>query len=225
LTDRLEALLGMLTLLMRVVLVADNLEGFSEDESAALRLAAFLGTLRQSVERLDVILSLNQDIWQNAFVPRLSNGFADRLTEVVIELKPLAEDEMVALLEARVPGLGKRVLAQVDRAQAGTHARGLIRAAGVAWLRASAMDAPATGVAPPSTPQAVLSTPAIYENSPFEIAVESDPPAMPAIVLEDPAAVATLPPTESSPPSTVPDKDRVDGLLRQFLERYGQSNG
>ena len=34
---RLEALLGMLTLVMRVVLVADDLEGFSADETAALR--------------------------------------------------------------------------------------------------------------------------------------------------------------------------------------------
>ncbi len=104
LMERLEALLGMLALLMRVVLVADNLEGFSSDETAALRLAAFLGALRQSVERLDVILSLNQDIWQSAFVPRLSGGLTDRLSEVVIELNPLTEEEMLALLESRVPG-------------------------------------------------------------------------------------------------------------------------
>lgn len=140
LTERLVALLGLLALLMRVVLVADDLEGFSTDESAALRLAAFLGSLRQSVERLDVILSLNQDIWESAFVPRLSGGLADRLSEVVIELNPLSEDEMVALLESRVPGLGARVLAHVDRDEAGTHARGLVRAAGVAWLRATATD-------------------------------------------------------------------------------------
>ncbi len=143
LMERLEALLGMLSQLMRVVLVADDLEGFSTDETAALRLAAFLGALRQSGERLDVILSLNQDIWQSAFAPRLSNGLADRLSEVVIELKPLAEEEMVALLESRVPGLGTRVLDRVDRVSAGTHARGLLRAAGVAWLRASAMDSTA----------------------------------------------------------------------------------
>src|SRR5690606_1348298 len=45
--ERLAALLGLLSLLMRVVLVADELEGFSADEGAALRLAAFLATLRQ----------------------------------------------------------------------------------------------------------------------------------------------------------------------------------
>lgn len=137
---RLEGLLGLLTLLMRVVLVADDLEGFSTDETAALRLAAFLGSLRQSVERLDVILSLNQDIWQSAFLPRLSGGLSDRLSEVVVELEPLTEAEMTALLDSRVPGLGSRVLEHLDLSSAGTHARGLIRAAGLAWLKATAMD-------------------------------------------------------------------------------------
>lgn len=139
---RLEALLGMLSQLVRVVLVADELEGFSSDEPAALKLATFLACLRHSVQRLDVILSLNQDTWEKAFLPRLSDGLADRLSEVVVEIAPLTEDEMVALLESRVPGMGASVLSRLDRSTAGTHARGLIRAAGIAWLKASAMDAP-----------------------------------------------------------------------------------
>ncbi len=174
--ERLEALLGLISLLMRVVLVADELEGFSSDETAALRLAAFLGSLRQSVERLDVILSLNQDIWESAFVPRLSDGLADRLSEVVVELTPLTDDEMVALLESRVPGLGERVLARVDRAAAGTHARGLIRAAGVAWLKASAMDSKSTAPALPAS-AAVVSP-----SEPPRVGVEPAPEPAPVSV-------------------------------------------
>lgn len=185
--ERLEALLGMLAQLMRVVLVADDLEGFSSDESAALRLAAFIGSLRQSVERLDVILSLNQDIWESAFVPRLSGGLTDRLSEVVIELEPLSEDEMIALLESRVPGLGARVMGRVDRAEAGTHARGLIRAAGVAWLRASAMDAKSSA---PTTP---VVAPVSLVSPPKEVA-RPDPPAAPAVV-EKPVDVPVIPET------------------------------
>ncbi len=179
--ERLEALLGLLTLLMRVVLVADDLEGFSTDETAALRLAAFLGSLRQSVERLDVILSLNQDIWQNAFVPRLSGGLADRLSEVVVELEPLTEKEMAALLDSRVPGLGRRVLDRIDVPAAGTHARGLIRAAGMAWLKATAMDsAPAALVSPALIP------------SPLVTAVEAAPPSPQALVPPVEPAVAPV---------------------------------
>ncbi|MFT4176165.1 MAG: hypothetical protein QM627_05875 [Luteolibacter sp.] len=131
--ERLAALLGLLTSLVRVVLVADDLEGFSADETAALRLAAFLGSLRQSVERLDVILSLNQDIWDSAFKPRLSGGLADRLSEVVVPLEPLTEEEMVALIDSRTPGKGREILGKIDLGEAGTHSRGIIRAAAAVW--------------------------------------------------------------------------------------------
>ncbi len=204
--ERLEALLGMLAQLMRVVLVADDLEGFSTDETAALRLAAFLGSLRQSVERLDVILSLNQDIWESAFIPRLSGGLADRLSEVVVELSPLTEEEMVSLLESRVPGLGSRVLAKVDRESAGTHARGLIRAAGVAWLRATAMDTqPVVAVAPAQAVPAVFApapvtlelSPAVQAPSAVEAAIAKAtmeiPAEAPASVSPFEAAVAPVP--------------------------------
>jgi hypothetical protein len=207
LTERLEALLGLLSLLMRVVLVADDLEGFSTDETAALRLAAFLGGLRQSVERLDVILSLNQDVWENAFVPKLSGGLADRLSEVVVELTPLTDDEMVALLESRVPGLGERVLARVDRAAAGTHARGLIRAAGIAWLKASAMDsqAAAPAAAAPVMIPPPAEVPVVFEPAPEVVPVLQpatiDPVSPPPFVPADPAPDPVPPPFV--PPATV----------------------
>ncbi|MEO7101257.1 MAG: hypothetical protein ABI162_18035 [Luteolibacter sp.] len=233
--ERLEALLGLLSLLMRVVLVADDLEGFSADETAALRLASFLGSLRQSVERLDVILSLNQDIWQSAFLPRLSGGLADRLSEVVIELNPLSESEMVALLESRVPGLGSRVLEKIDVSETGTHARGLIRAAGMAWLKATATDsapsspavaAPAVEI--PTVPApAEAPTPAAQESerspseAPAAVASAADEPvswpapefspAPPAEVTAEPVAPAesTPPPLDSpiqvTPPVFIPE--------------------
>jgi hypothetical protein len=135
--ERLAALLGLVALLGRVVLVADDLEVFSMDDGAALRLAGFLGTLRQAVEQLDVVISLNDDIWRSAFLPRLCDGLADRLSEVVIDLEPLGQDEMVALLDSRVPGLGARVLQYLDPVESGKHARGVMRAAAEVWERAA----------------------------------------------------------------------------------------
>lgn len=208
--ERLESLLGLLTLLMRVVLVADDLEGFSSDESAALRLAAFLGSLRQSVERLDVILSLNQDIWQSAFLPRLSGGLADRLSEVVVELEPLTQAEMAALLDSRVPGLGSRVLERIDLGEAGTHARGLIRAAGMAWLRATAMDsAPAAIAAPPAPP--VFTPPPVVEKPLPQVppaAPEPEPAPEPEFIPEPPAstfAPEPMPQDEPAPAWPAPE--------------------
>jgi hypothetical protein len=198
--ERLEALLGMIAQLMRVVLVADDLEGFSTDETAALRLAAFLGSLRQSVERLDVILSLNQDIWESAFMPRLSGGLADRLSELVVELSPLTEEEMVSLLESRVPGLGAGVLAKVDREAAGTHARGLIRAAGLAWLRATAMDSkPVVHAVPAEAVPAVFIPPPVeLELSPAVQVPSAVEAAIARAAAEIPAEVPpVLPPVEA----------------------------
>ncbi len=227
---RLEGLLGLLTLLMRVVLVADDLEGFSTDETAAHRLAAFLGSLRQSVERLDVVLSLNQDIWQRAFLPRLSGGLADRLSEVVVELEPLTEAEMTALLDSRVPGLGGQMLGRIDVSSAGTHARGLIRAAGLAWLKATATDStPAAPVVPVAAPPPVEPIP-VAEPSPLP-----GPSAASEPVLERPIALAAaqderetpLEPEEQKeepPPSKLANSDRVEDLLRQFRERYGHGS-
>ncbi len=192
--ERLEALLGLTSLLMRVVLVADDLEGFSADESAALKLAAFLGSLRQSVERLDVILSVNQDIWESAFLPRLSGGLTDRLSEVVIELKPLTHEEMAALLDSRVPGLGSRVLERIDPGEAGTHARGLIRAAGMAWLKATAQDAaqpaantPVAAVAPVGA--VAESAPAVAVAPVMEAPPQSPEPTEPEPVEPEPVEV------------------------------------
>jgi hypothetical protein len=185
--ERLEALLGLLTLQVRVVLVADDLEGFSTDETAALRLAAFLGALRHSVERVDVILSLNQDIWQSAFTPRLSGGLADRLSEVVVELEPLKEAEMAALLDSRAPGLGNQLLGKIDIGKSGTHARGLIRAAGMAWLKATATDSspaeplapfhsPLPAMAPPASPAVPKPAPEVPILAPiFEAALHKEP--------------------------------------------------
>lgn len=133
--ERLVALLGLLSLLVRVVLVADDLEGFSADETAALKFSAFVTGVRQAADRVDVVLSLNKDVWENAFLPRLSGGLADRLSEVLIELEPLTDADIVALFDSRAPGLGEKVFERVDAGE--RHPRALIRAAGVAWLKAA----------------------------------------------------------------------------------------
>lgn len=127
--QRLVSLLGLMGTMLRVVLVADELEGFSSDESAALGFASFVGALRQSVDRLEIILSINQDVWESAFLPRLSGGLADRLSEVTVDLEPLDREGMIALIESRAPGRGEEILAKLDPDFIPSHARGLVKEA------------------------------------------------------------------------------------------------
>jgi hypothetical protein len=137
---RLIALLELLTLLTRIVLVADEVESFSRNQTAAMNFSSFLSSLRQAVSRLELIVSLNRDVWETAFEPNLSGGLVDRLTEVVIDLKPLTEAEMVALLDSRVPGAGTQILAKIDPVSPQSYARALIQAAGKAWQEADPLE-------------------------------------------------------------------------------------
>jgi len=186
------------------------LEGFSADETAALRFAAFLGSLRQSVERLDVILSLNQDIWESAFVPRLSGGLADRLSEVVIELEPLKEEEMVALLESRVPGMGRDILDKIQLSNAGTHSRGLIRAAAVTWDSPAAFPPPVPVVTPVFVSSVERVAPAVQEVAG---PIDTPPAVVPVSIAEAaptafslPESPVFTPPAESALTFTLPER-------------------
>lgn len=199
LMERLQALVGLLSLLVRVVLVADELEGFSADPSAALRFTAFAGALRQSAERVEVLVSLNDDIWKTAFVPKLSDGLLDRLSEVVVELKPLGESEVVALIESRAPGKGTEIAATLDKSSVGTHARGILKAAGrsvadglkPAPVPAAPVEAVEKSVPEPA-PEPVI-PPAIVEIPQPVIAPEPTTPiqaALPEPTLAVPSAIA-----------------------------------
>ncbi len=137
---RLIALLELLTLLTRIVLVADDVESFSRNQTAAMSFSSFLSSLRQAVSRLELIVSLNRDIWETAFEPNLSGGLIDRLTEVIIDLHPLTETEMVALLDSRVPGMGTQILAKIDPTSPPSYARALIQAAGKTWQEADPLE-------------------------------------------------------------------------------------
>jgi len=219
--ERLVALLGLLSSLLRVVLVADELEGFSLDESAALRFASFIGSLRQSVDRADVILSVNQDVWENAFLPRLSGGLADRLSEVCVEIGPLDRKGMIAVIESRAPGQGERIVASLGA----TYARGLIREAAEAWGRKEEAESPS--VAPPQ-PEAPAFSPPV-DSAPTPVAFEPTAPA----AFEPPAPVAPEPaaqPSFESAPSVPVDAptnfspEAAIAAFKSFPEPFGTTS-
>lgn len=210
--SRLEALLGLMALGKRVVLIADDLEGFSSDQGEALKLASLVVALRQSVPRLDVLISLNQDVWEGVFVPCLSDGLADRLSERLVELQPLAADDMLALLESRVPGQGEDLLARIDRSKAGTHARGLIREAGRVWSAESTGSGQSTASEAPLKPMRVESAAAVEEQEAPEVWADST--ASPA-----PASDSPEPKEE---PLNSKERVEVEQLLKKFRERFGR---
>ncbi len=131
--DRLTTLLKLLSRLSRIVLVADELEGMSANEVAALRLAAFVTALRHSAERVDFIISVNDDVWENAFVPRLSGGLQDRLSESVVRLSPLTPEQVKELLESRDSTTSEEIADELLSANTEMYSRGILRAAADVW--------------------------------------------------------------------------------------------
>lgn len=215
--DRLGALLQLLSPLRRVVLVTDEMEGLSSDPQAALHLAAFVTSLRQTAESVDVIIALNRDLWDSAFRPRLSGGLEDRLAEWVIELEPLPLCEAEALIESRAPGRGRAIAAKLDLEPEDLYPRAILRRAAEllesAEVAAAAEVTSAASVVPvaPATPAvaspfgviAPAEEPAPEPPAAPAAAVAEEPPAAPvevAVTPEPPAAPAEVAP----PPPTAP---------------------
>lgn len=209
-SGRLDALLALLTRLIRVVLVADELDGLVHDEEAALRVAAFFGGLRASAERVDVVVSVNRAVWESAFAPKLPGGLLDRLGEEMIELGPLDAGAAAALLGIRLPAVADRVAAMMP-ADGIASARGVLRFA-------RDLDLPEE-----SAP--------LERDSGSPAGSEDDPgPGTTAFVVEEESVVATASGTDGEGergvlpqvPAGASDKDRVEELLRRFRERYAR---
>lgn len=185
--DRYAALLGMLSLIGRVVVVADDLEGMHADPGAALRFATFISAIRQEAPRVDLVVSVNDDIWESAFKPALSGGLQDRLGELEIRLEPLDEAAMASLLETRNPGRGSALHGRLSLQPGERYARLVLRrAAEIEDVHESVMPA---AVAP-------------------AVAQEASGPRVEAVVAE-PApphvgAVAGAPVAESETPVAIP---------------------
>lgn len=224
--ERYAALLAMFSLIVRVVLVADDLEGMHADPPSALRFASFLAAVRQEAPRVDLVVSVNDDIWNSAFAPALSGGLQDRLGEVEVRLEPLDEAAMESLLEARVPGRVAALRGRLALAPGEFYARRVLRKAAELEEHAPAAAAPApvpVAVAVAAAPAAAALPPPL---APAKEPVEAPPVAAPEPVLaEAPPAVATA--EEASAASdgetaATGGGDRIDDLLRQFRERYGR---
>lgn len=95
------AWLRLLALWRPVVLLVDHLDGFYRNPEAGVRIASMLMELVES-HRLNVLLSLNQDVWQATFGHHLPSALEDRLTASQVLLRGLSETDAEELLCLRL---------------------------------------------------------------------------------------------------------------------------
>jgi len=133
-----ERLLGLLALCGTVtsaVLVVDDTEGLSTAPSDALALSSFLANISQSCPGTVVILSVNDDIWESAFLPLLPGGLADRLLEYNVSLGALSRKEAEALISTRAGDRASEVIAEIDWTSCADslYSRHVLKLASAAW--------------------------------------------------------------------------------------------
>lgn len=95
------AWLRLIAIWRPVVLLVDHLDGFYRNPEAGVRIASMLIELVES-HRLNVLLSLNQDVWQATFGHHLPSALEDRLTASQVLLRGLTELDAEELLRLRL---------------------------------------------------------------------------------------------------------------------------
>ncbi len=133
--ERLHGLLSLCSTVIRPVLVVDDTEGLSTSPADALALTSFLSNISQSCPGTTVILSVNDDIWDSAFLPCLPGGLSDRLLEDSIVLEPLSRKGAEALVSGRSPERGSEVISAMawPAGDESLYARQVLRLASEAW--------------------------------------------------------------------------------------------
>ncbi|MBK1856180.1 hypothetical protein JO972_14510 [Verrucomicrobiaceae bacterium 5K15] len=221
--EKLVSLMNLTGLVTSPVLVLDEVEGFSSDPDAALQVASFLNALHQSCDQLALIISVNGDVWETAFLPRLPCGLKDRLSDIVVDLRPMTKEQAASLIKDRAGEHADQILDTMDLDTGVIYARGLIREASNKWeelglVKAepeeveeveevepieekvdSEMEVPEPESSEPTAPvTAPVSTPAaapVVNTGPISLASEPEAP--------DPFGMSQENQTEPSAPYTV----------------------
>ena len=131
--EKLVTLLNLLGLVTSPVLVLDEVEGLSSSPESGLEIVTFLNTLHQSCKKMVLIISVNGDVWQTAFLPRLPCGLKDRLTDIVVDLKPITKEQAIRILRDRAGDRADVLAETIDFDCGVVYPRGIVRSAASAW--------------------------------------------------------------------------------------------
>ena len=216
--EKLITLLNLTGLVTSPVLILDEVEGFSSNPEAALQVATFLNALHQSCEKLALIISVNGDVWETAFLPRIPCGLKDRLSDIVVDLKPMDKEVAMTMLKDRAGDKAEDVAKELDFESGVVYARGVIRCAANAWTDVSDGDEASVEnhVVPAPEPISLAEQESDYDEDPVVATPHADlqPPAV--VIPDESAAVSSPEPvTLSAEPA---DDDQVESPVAAMQE-------
>ncbi|MCA1962548.1 MAG: hypothetical protein LDL31_01225 [Prosthecobacter sp.] len=99
------AFLALLDLWRPVVVLVDHLDGLYRNPEAGVKIASMMLDLVEN-QKMHVVLSLNQDVWQATFGHHLPGALEDRLTASQVLLRGLNEADATSLLRLRLDQAG-----------------------------------------------------------------------------------------------------------------------
>lgn len=125
--------LKMVTLAEKLVVILDEADGLFGNGDLALKVASHLISIRQAVPSIKIVISVNDDVWESAFLPSLPTGMKDRLEDSEIRLGALDERGVVDLLKARAGGDGERIFRELELGGQEHYPRAVLRKARDVW--------------------------------------------------------------------------------------------
>jgi len=132
--NRFQMLARLASGLRPVIWSVDQLDRFFADPQAARLLISQLAEVVALVPRSLLVISANQDLWQQVFLPGVPSALQDRLVGHEIHLSPLSAAQAEELIAARLlaAGLPEGPVGEVARTGALTP-RAILRSASSAW--------------------------------------------------------------------------------------------
>jgi hypothetical protein len=102
--DRLAEFCRLLSQWKPLVLVFDHLDAVYGDAEQTRRAAHIIGELRRLLPQVLIILSINDDLWNQAFQKFLPSALEDRLSGEELTLQPISRTDAEMLVRSRLVG-------------------------------------------------------------------------------------------------------------------------
>ena len=85
-----------------LLIIADHLDICHGSDTAGMEIASIITTIAERIPSCLIILSLNQDLWESVFAPKLPSAYLDRLRSEPLYLGSLSHKEAAGLVVTRL---------------------------------------------------------------------------------------------------------------------------
>ncbi len=236
--ERFQVLARLASGVAPLIWAVDHLDRFFAAPQASRQLIAQLSEVVAMVPRSLLLLSANQDLWQQVLVPGVPGAIQDRIAAQSIQLRPLRPDQAEELVMNRLFGVARAdaesraFLRRLDFRQipgsGGLTPRAILRWASAAWDMRDSPPSPTSESSPANADLPTVQRARETLHAVAEALRAQSGPAMGGIQAADPAPAGAANPPEpvSTPPPPRPPAtlaEEFQALRLQHLAENGET--